>query len=201
MIDNKGTDSRRPPPLSAATANVPEIHMRLTTLSQLFNSMDPSPFHERELDAAADAFIVDSLEELSSGHTPVLVIELPAEQMANYEAAEVQRAIQNHFTYRLNDSRRRLRRHFREGRIALLIGLLFLAICNAVREFIFMPQDSAVARLFAEGLLILGWVAMWRPLQIFLYDWWPLRRQARLHARLAAAPVKLQAVRTPQENA
>ena len=49
-----------------------------------------------------------------------------------------------------------------------------------------------LSQIVAEGFLILGWVAMWRPLQIFLYDWWPIRHQARLYAKLAAMPVEIQ---------
>ena len=40
-----------------------------------------------------------------------------------------------------------------------------------------------------ESLLIGGWVAMWRPLEVFLYDWWPLWRRRNLYRRLAAATV------------
>lgn len=50
-----------------------------------------------------------------------------------------------------------------------------------------------MAQALAEGLLILGWVAMWRPIQIFLYDWWPIRNRARLFAKLAATPVEARA--------
>jgi hypothetical protein len=32
---------------------------------------------------------------------------------------------------------------------------------------------------------------MWRPLEIFLYDWWPIRNEARLSDRLAAMPVRI----------
>ncbi len=39
--------------------------------------------------------------------------------------------------------------------------------------------------------MIGGWVAMWRPLEIFLYDWWPIRAEARLFDRLSAMPVRL----------
>ena len=42
-----------------------------------------------------------------------------------------------------------------------------------------------------EGLLIGGWVAMWRPLEVFLYDWWPISAEARMFDRLAAMPVRL----------
>jgi len=42
-----------------------------------------------------------------------------------------------------------------------------------------------------ESLLIGGWVAMWRPLEVFLYDWWPIRLEARLYDRLSAMPVRI----------
>ena len=44
-----------------------------------------------------------------------------------------------------------------------------------------------------EGMLIAGWVAMWRPLEIFLYDWWPVRRRNRIFGKLAAMPVLIRA--------
>jgi hypothetical protein len=45
------------------------------------------------------------------------------------------------------------------------------------------------ALILREGLIILGWVANWRPIEIFLYDWWPLVRKRRLLERLADATV------------
>jgi hypothetical protein len=32
-------------------------------------------------------------------------------------------------------------------------------------------------------------VANWRPLEIYLYDWWPIRRRIRLYERIAGAQV------------
>jgi hypothetical protein len=32
---------------------------------------------------------------------------------------------------------------------------------------------------------------MWRPLEIFLYDWWPVRGDARLFDRLSAMTVRV----------
>lgn len=37
--------------------------------------------------------------------------------------------------------------------------------------------------------MISGWVAMWRPIQIFLYDWWPVRNLQRLYDKLSRAPI------------
>jgi hypothetical protein len=50
-----------------------------------------------------------------------------------------------------------------------------------------------ISRFAEESLIILGWVAFWRPIQIVLSDWWPLARRRVLYRRLAAAEVALRA--------
>jgi len=40
-----------------------------------------------------------------------------------------------------------------------------------------------------KGEFIAGWAAMWRPMETFLFDWWPLRRECRFYERLARARV------------
>lgn len=57
--------------------------------------------------------------------------------------------------------------------------------------------ESPFRRLVEESFLILGWVANWRPLEIFLYDWLPLARRRDLYRRLAAATVELKPYMAP----
>ena len=81
---------------------------------------------------------------------------------------------------------------FRRGRISLVIALAFLtasiAIGDAVASYV---SEARLGGVIREGFLIGGWVAMWRPLEIFLYDWWPIRADAQLFDRLAAMPVRV----------
>jgi hypothetical protein len=176
-----------------ATPLAPEqaVEIRLARLQQLFNSFDPSPFHEKELDQDAEDYIVGSVDEYPLPQALRLVIHLPADQIALAGPAGLDAVIRNHFAYRVDATRRTLRFKMREGRMALGFGLLFLVICMGIRQIIFALAPGAVGDIFAEGLLILGWVAMWRPLQIFLYDWWPIRHHARLFAKIAAMPVEI----------
>ena len=58
-----------------------KIEINLNRLSQLFNSLDPSPFHERDLDQDAEDYIVGSAEEAPRQHPLRLVIHLPAGQL------------------------------------------------------------------------------------------------------------------------
>jgi hypothetical protein len=165
------------------------IEIRLTRLQQLFNSLDPSPFHERDLDQDAEDYIVDSVDEFPLS-TPVrLIIHLPADQLPKDHPPDLQQSLHNYFAYRLSECRRRLRFFFRDGRIALAIGLAFLFVCIVLRELALAWGQGVVPEIAEEGLLIVGWVAMWRPLEIFLYDWRPIWRRCRLYAKLARVPV------------
>lgn len=167
------------------------IELRLSKLDQLFNSLDPSPFHEKEIDHDAEDYIVGAADELPLHEPVTLAIRLAPDQLTGSDTGIVEGAVRNHFRYRQEGTQRRLDFLFREGRIALAIGLLFLFTCIFVRELVFAPASGAVSQMIAEGLLILGWVAMWRPLQIFLYDWWPIRHRSRLYEKLARMPVVL----------
>jgi hypothetical protein len=170
---------------------VAAVEIRLLKLQQLFNSLDPSPFHEKDLDADAEEYIVGSVDEFPLQQPLRLVVHLPDDQIALADTANLQDAIHNYFTYRVDETRRRLRFLLREGRIALLIGLVFLFLCMSVRELALALGHGTVSQILAEGLLILGWVAMWRPLQILLYEWWPIRHHSRVYAKLAAMPVEV----------
>ena len=77
--------------------------------------------------------------------------------------------------------------------MSLLIGLFVLAASILAGDLIAAALGPRRAgELLRESLLIGGWVAMWRPLEVFLYDWWPIRAEARLYDRLGAMPVRIE---------
>jgi hypothetical protein len=176
-------------------ATATKIEISLSRLPQLFNSLDPSPFHERDLDHDAEDYIVGSAEEASRHRPFALVIHLPADQLPAQGLPDLQEAIQNYFAYRRDQESRRLRLLFRDGRMALLIGLSFLFCCVLLRELASSFGNDSATDIFGEGMLIIGWVAMWRPLEIFLYEWVPISRRCRILAKLAEMPVIVQSTR------
>jgi hypothetical protein len=169
------------------------IEVNLNRLAQLFNSLDPSPFHERDLDQDAEDYIVGSAEEAPRHKSLRLVIHLPADQVPPPGATDLESAVHHYFAYRETHERRRLRLLFRDGRIALITGLAFLLACTLLRELAFSLGRGAISGIIGEGMLIIGWVAMWRPLEIFLYEWVPIRRRCRILAKLANTPVIVRA--------
>jgi len=165
------------------------IEIRLSRPQQLFNSLDPSPFHERDLDQDAEEYLVDSADEFPLKKPLTLIIHLPADQVQAGDGPDLAQAIHNYFAYRLDVTERRLRFYFRDGRITLLVGLMFLFVCIVLRQLVLAVGRGLAANIVDEGLYIVGWVVMWRPLEVFLYDWRPIRHRTRLYAKLARIPV------------
>lgn len=172
------------------------IEVRIQKVAQLFNSLDPSPFHERDLDQDAEDYIVGWARELPSDVPLKIVIHLPEEARREAEEHDVRSALANYFTERALFQQRELNELFRIGRRYLLIGSTALVVCllgsRAART---MLGGGPIAAILAESLIFLGWVANWKPIEIFLYDWWPLKRRRDLFRRLAKATVQLEPIR------
>ena len=99
--------------------------------------------------------------------------------------------MQNYFTYRADLARLEVRHTLQQGRATLLVGVLFLATCMVARELLATFRTVEWLRFVEEGLLIVGWVAMWRPLELLLYDWWPVLRMRRIYENLARMRVEV----------
>jgi hypothetical protein len=171
-----------------------EIAVRARTIASLFNSFDPSPFPEKDIDAEVEAFLVGWVRELPANAPFTIVVYLPAEETAKPRAAIIPEAFAHCFGYRAQVAAQDLRELFRVGRRFLAIGIAVLAACLVASQLVasFVPYP-VVARVVEESLIIVGWVANWRPIEIYLYDWLPITRRIRLYRRIATARVEVKA--------
>lgn len=173
---------------------VHQIEMRIAELSQLFNSMDPTPFHHRDLDTNAERYLESwALEFSQDSHFRIMVHieEMPQENPAPLVAE----AIHNHFEYKSVLAKRKLRLLLQEGHTSLLIGLGFLGVCLLGADLLSGFSNNTFLKILKESLLIGGWVAMWRPMQIYLYEWWPIVRRGRIYRNLGRASVHVSSVK------
>jgi hypothetical protein len=169
---------------------VHQIELRIAQLSELFNSMDPTPFHHCDLDRDAQEY----LESWAMGfsHQSHFRIIVHIEHMPETDPGPlVVEAIHNFFNYKADITRRQIQLLLQEGRTSLWIGLAFLMLCLLGADFLSAYTANTFLRVLKESLIIGGWVAMWRPLQIFLYEWWPSVRRGRIFRNLAKASVRV----------
>lgn len=169
------------------------IEMRLRDIDQLFDPVDPSPFGQQDLSQWAAEYIVESVKEMrpQAPRELVIVIDEPWGGDPG-RASIVGQAVRDFFARQAMLLRRSLRRLLRRGLVTLAIGVAFLVACFALSRFIaWLLGDGPLPTLLREGSAIVGWVAMWRPIEIFLYDWWPIVGERRLYDRLSRLDVRL----------
>ncbi len=182
-----------PAPLTVADGargdNLIEVHV--PDLIRLFNAMDPSPLRSKDLDPKAEEFIVSWARSIPRDAQLGLVIFTDSPAGAA-EVAEAREAVQAYFRERALSAGRRLSHLFQIGRTSLLIGVVALIVAITLAGLIDRAgHGTHIVTLAHESMVIGGWVAMWRPIEIFLYDWWPIRDERKLYERLSAAPVEI----------
>ena len=176
---------------SAQSTPIHRLALRVHEIAQLFNSMDPKPFLNKDLDPDAEAFI----ETWASGYVPDshfhITIHIEQWPSDGDPGEMLTAAIHNHFAYKAGRTRGALKQFLKQGRMSLAIGLVFVSLCLLAADAIGKFGAHTGFSIARESLTIVGWVAMWRPLQIFLYDWWPLQRQIRLYQKLSSAHIQV----------
>lgn len=172
--------------------NESPIQVRVASVDGIFNPMDPSPLDERSLNAEVADWIEEWAEDFDKDHEITVEIYVADSGLAGRGQA-ITNGLHAHFEYRAWQSSRQLSKLMREGRISLLIGICAIAGFNLLSKAI-RASTNPVVEVIHEGLSVLGWVSMWKPLEIFLYEWWPIRRERRACRRLADANVTFPAV-------
>jgi hypothetical protein len=168
------------------------IHVR--NLAQMFNSLDPSPFWDRDLAADTAQFIEEEFgEKLSANIWHLHVYTQEGAEPGN----DLQAAVEHYYERLAQSARHRLRDQMRMGRLALLGGLAIFLLSMSTREIVHSVLSS-VPRMLDEGLIIIAWLALWRPIETLAYEWVPLVRKQRLYERLAGIRVSVRPPVTPE---
>ena len=129
------------------------IELRVSDISQLFDTLDPYPFPERDLDKDAEEFIVGWARELPHGKPLKIVVHLPEAELNKQDGNSIRAAINRYFDYRVEVIGRDLKELFRIGRLSLVIGLTVLAVALAVTQLVGgRLNPTPLARFLGKGL-------------------------------------------------
>jgi len=167
------------------------IDIRLKTSQQLFDGRDPAPFRERGLDEDAVDYIVGEAQEIPAKQPLRIVLMILEEPEPRLGTDDIIEAVRSHFTHEREKLERGLRQHVRRGQLTFVVGLSVLALFLTLAELTSAIPAGHFRQILREGLIITGWVAMWRPLEGLLYDWWPLVETRKRIDRILEAEVSV----------
>ncbi len=170
------------------------IEIKIQKIDQLFNSMDPSPFLEKDLDKDALEYIMGSVMEHRVKTRIKIIIHLPLKAKRRTAEEDVRKAIHHFFEYKQKLAARNIKFKIQEGQKSLIIGISFLVACLLLREWILAHNGTLLSSIIAEGLIIVGWVGMWKPISNMLYDWWPLRKEKTIYEKISKTEIEFRYV-------
>jgi hypothetical protein len=166
-----------------------DIHVRIRRIEQLYHTLDPHPFIERNHNEDAEEYIAEGARGVPKKEPFRIVFHMPPGEAAGTRARHLPETVRNFFAERADDFGRELRKLLREGRRHAIVGLAVLFVCVLLGTVVIPAAGIDRINFLGESLIILGWVANWKPMEIFLYEWQPLAADRRLYRRIAAAPV------------
>lgn len=169
------------------------IEVSVKNSRQLFNDHDPAPFRERDLDPRFVTYIVSAVEEFPLRTQMIIrVLTSDAADTTAENRLTIRESIQKYFEYESELAKAKLRKRNRTARNFFMIGLATLFVCLTLAQFVSsIHLTPALADIVSVGLIIIGWVAMWHPVESLLYDWWPIREQRLYFDKLAHLNVEV----------
>ena len=143
-----------------------DIHVHLNSLQNLFESLDPAPFRNKALDRDAEAYLVEAAGELPAGETLRLVVQGRNPSSRAFPTS-VRRSAPTSTWPSVGSC---VRAAFAGGSAAGLWSW-GCAYSPVLLANLALTGVGPGAEILGEGLLIVGWVGLWRPAEILLFDW------------------------------
>jgi hypothetical protein len=152
-----------------------EIEICLDDINHLFSAPETDYFAEKPVYYSGLDTAVIEIRKAGRRSEHRLVILLPAEKISPELHEAARRALAYYCAHKIEESRREVSLLRREGFEALQTGLVFMAVCLSVSLYvskqIWIPE--LIQTFVGQGLSVVAWVSMWKPIDIFLYQWWP----------------------------
>lgn len=175
-----------------------DITLKLSNIKHLFKEPEFDPFIAQSNSISGVEQIISELKPTSLQCKVRTTILLPANQLSeNLEQTTIE-ALKCYCSARIEQTNNDLVSLRGQGIRALKRGLLFLAVC-LILSTLFDGLNNIpglVRRFLSEGCLIAGWVSLWHPIELLLYEWGPYQRQQQIYQLIQDMELKL----TSQEN-
>lgn len=169
-----------------------ELHLR--SVEQLFDLKDPAPFHERDLDDDAVAYLLAAMEDVRRVKKIEVVFLFASDrEQSKLPADELEASIRAHFRYERERERRTIATTRRQGQLTLVVALVLLALSLTIAAQLESYANAHTGwKVVREGLTIFGWVVLWNPVDALIFGWIAPWQRAKLFARIEAAPYRFE---------
>jgi len=175
------------------------IQIRVNSPLQLFDSRDPAPFRDRDLDDDFTDYLISCADEVPN-RAPLHIEIIIAKPQPDIKSEAIIEAIENYFQYQIELKKTQFSKMLRMARLFLIVGMVVLAFCLGLSQLTKHIPNEIFSTTFREGIVIFGWVSMWKPLELLLFDWYPIYDRIQLLKRILTAEIQVQLESAPNNS-
>ncbi len=140
--------------------------IRAPSVEDLFDPFSAEPLQARPLREEVRERILRAWIDTREERPDHLTVELPAGERRDGLGEHLRVAIRNDLTSAYDASRRLLIFPARSERREALVAFMFLVFCLIASSlFDQLTRNETLFLAISQGLVVLGWVAMWQPAQ------------------------------------
>lgn len=125
----------------------------------------------------------DESQALSHNQSIKLIVAISGDTFDEQDVLALKSAIQSYFLYRAQRMRTHRSVSIRRGWDSVRVGVVFLILLLLAAELI-SYVEGRLSDVVSEGLTVLAWVALWRPTEELVYDWYPYTREMARYRKL-----------------
>ncbi|MET0926332.1 MAG: hypothetical protein ABWY90_03045 [Solirubrobacterales bacterium] len=163
--------------------------LRLSSVDDLFEPYDARPVDERPLNYDARTELLDAWERSRDSEPEYLTLEVPEDERETTDEQAVRTAIGTTLDA-ASGPLRYLDPLSRSDRVAGLIGLATFFLCIVASTALDQLSESPFLQGLSQGLLLLGWVALWDPAARLVTEVMPHVFNRRRYAEFAGIDVR-----------
>ncbi len=167
------------------------IEVRVRSPQQLFDVRDPAPFRERDLDDDFVEYVTSSVGEFSLSSPLKVIIYVEEDESQTLPRDSIREAVRSYFSYQIDLQRSILKNFMKRAQIFLIIGLAILFSCISIAQGLKLPEHPGLLGILREGIVIFGWVSIWKPIELILFDWYPLLDKLRLYKKISTIEIDI----------
>lgn len=172
-----------------------EIPLQLQSIKSFFQAPEIDPFTGEDNVVSGIEQVMDTMKIHRNWKSTTfrIVITVPPDAPDLDLAPQLPRALATYCAKRMQYARRKRTETRLEGRQALRIGIVFLAICLAASATVerLLADRVLIGNLLAESLMIAGWVGLWRPMELLLNGWWPFASDVDIYEKIRNTAIEV----------
>lgn len=170
------------------------IELKLNALSDLLNVKNLDVFPTKYLDSDAADYLYSEANKIIKlkRDSYALKVFLPKKDIESDTGELVTTMVHDYFAYKAKLSSQDIKINFVRGRRSIVVVASFVAFCFALGYMLMKIITDEDLKLLVQGVFVIAmWVAVWNPVDTFLFAWWPMGRDKKIYDKLASMPIEV----------